>query len=88
MFGLSSAQLESSGGQWTAREILQQPQVWSDIARLVAGEAAGLAAFLKPWFAKPDLRIVLTGAGTSAHIGECLAPGITAKPPNMLRLST
>jgi tagatose-6-phosphate ketose/aldose isomerase len=77
MFGLSSAQLESSGARWTAREILQQPQIWSDIARLVAGEAAGLSVFLKPLLAKPDLRIVLTGAGTSAHIGECLAPALS-----------
>jgi tagatose-6-phosphate ketose/aldose isomerase len=51
MFGLSSAQLESSGARWTAREILQQPQIWSEIARLVADEAAGLSAFLKPLYA-------------------------------------
>src|SRR5947208_14635454 len=28
---------------------------------------------------QPDLRIVLTGAGTSAFIGECLAPALARK---------
>ena len=30
-----------------------------------------------PLFRQPELRIVLTGAGTSAYIGECLAPALT-----------
>ncbi len=30
--------------------------------------------FLAPLLAQPDLRIILTGAGSSAFIGECLAP--------------
>jgi tagatose-6-phosphate ketose/aldose isomerase len=76
-FGLNGMQLDAAGAHWTAREVLQQPQVWAEIHSLIAGEAARLAEFLDPLAARPDVRIVLTGAGTSAHIGECLAPALT-----------
>jgi tagatose-6-phosphate ketose/aldose isomerase len=76
-FGLNATQLESAGAHWTAREVLQQPQVWAEIHTLIAGEAARLTEFLHPLVARPDVRILLTGAGTSAHIGECLAPALT-----------
>jgi tagatose-6-phosphate ketose/aldose isomerase len=76
MFGLSAAEIEGAGAQWTAREVLQQPEVWAEIERLIAGEAQGLGEFLNPLLARPDGRVVLTGAGTSAYIGECLAPAL------------
>jgi tagatose-6-phosphate ketose/aldose isomerase len=76
-FGLNGTQLEAAGAHWTAREVLQQPQVWTEIHSLIAGEAARLTEFLHPLVARPDVRILLTGAGTSAHIGECLAPALT-----------
>jgi tagatose-6-phosphate ketose/aldose isomerase len=76
-FGLHGTQLDDAGAHWTAREVLQQPQVWAEIHSLIAGEAARLAEFLDPLIARPDVRILLTGAGTSAHIGECLAPALT-----------
>src|ERR1700730_18597430 len=76
-FGLSATQLDGAGAHWTAREVLQQPQVWAEGHSLIAGEAARLGDFLDPLIARPDVRILLTGAGTSAHIGECLAPALT-----------
>ena len=72
--GHPQAALEAAGGIWTAREIVQQPAVWAEIERGMRREAAALAAFLDPLLARRDLRIVLTGAGTSAFVGECLAP--------------
>jgi tagatose-6-phosphate ketose/aldose isomerase len=73
-FGLNAAQIDGAGAHWTVREVLQQPQVWAAIETLIAGEAARLHGFLEPLLQLPDIRLVLTGAGTSAHIGECLAP--------------
>src|SRR5450759_78144 len=73
-FGLSAMQIDSAGAHWTAREVVQQPRIWAEIETLIAGEAVRLAAFLDPLLKLPNLRILLTGAGTSAHIGECLAP--------------
>jgi tagatose-6-phosphate ketose/aldose isomerase len=74
--GYPQAELEAAGGLWTAREILQQPAVWRKIEQQLESEGAGLRAFLRPLLERPDLRIILTGAGTSAFIGECLAPAI------------
>jgi tagatose-6-phosphate ketose/aldose isomerase len=77
MFGLSAKELEAAGAQWTAREVLQQPAVWAQIETQMAAEAQSLADFLNPLLARREVRIVLTGAGTSAYIGECLAPALT-----------
>lgn len=74
-FGLASADIDGAGAHWTAREILQQPQIWLEIQTLVAGDAR-LNGFLGAQLSRSDLRIVLTGAGTSAFIGDCLAPAL------------
>jgi tagatose-6-phosphate ketose/aldose isomerase len=78
VFGLNTEQLERAGAQWTAREILQQPDVWNEIDELVSGDAR-LGAFLEPLLGNAALRIVLTGAGTSGFIGECLAPALISR---------
>jgi tagatose-6-phosphate ketose/aldose isomerase len=74
--GHPQADLESAGGIWTAREISQQPVAWTKIEAVMSREAAALRAFLGPLLGRRDLRIVLTGAGTSAFVGECLAPAL------------
>jgi tagatose-6-phosphate ketose/aldose isomerase len=72
--GYPQADLEAARGISTAREIAQQPDVWTKVGSLIGRDAGALGAFLRPLLARRDLRIVLTGAGTSAFIGECLAP--------------
>lgn len=74
--GLSAAQIRSAGAQWTAREIAQQPKLWPQIAREI-GADRGLQAYVAPLLGNPALRMVLTGAGTSAYIGNCLAPALS-----------
>ncbi len=70
------AQLTDQGALWTAREIVQQPQVWPAVSALVEQERNRIDAFFQPLLAEPNLRIMLTGAGSSAFIGECLAPAM------------
>ncbi len=77
--GLAAAELETRGAKWTAREIAQQPEVWAEVAALVAGRRQEIDAFLAPLVADPLLRVVLTGAGTSAFIGDCLAPSLSTR---------
>lgn len=74
--GRPQTELDSAGGSWTAREIAQQPAVWTTIDALMAQQAGALHAFLDPLLKRPEMRIVLTGAGTSAFVGECLAPAL------------
>jgi tagatose-6-phosphate ketose/aldose isomerase len=76
LLGMSAAQIRTSGAQWTTREIAQQPKVWPQIARQIAADGA-LEAYLAPLLGNGALRIVLTGAGTSAYIGNCLAPALS-----------
>ena len=71
---LDETSLSRAGALWTAREIEQQPASWLRTQELVRQHAAPIARFLEPLLEKLDLRIILTGAGSSAFIGECLAP--------------
>jgi tagatose-6-phosphate ketose/aldose isomerase len=66
------------GAAHTVREIAQQPDVWRRLAAVHTGSvvhADGVASLL----AQPDVRIVLTGAGTSAFAGATLAPALAAR---------
>jgi tagatose-6-phosphate ketose/aldose isomerase len=63
----------------THREILQQPGVWRETARIVRDRRRALDEFLAPLLARADLRIVLSGAGTSAFIGQIAAPSLGAR---------
>ena len=79
--GLTAAALREAGAEWTAREIAQQPEVWQQIvSQINAGNE------LRQWFAaqlaEPGLRIILTGAGTSAYIGQALLPALASKLPD------
>lgn len=74
--GWSNEDLDARGAIWTAREIAQQPTVWMNVAELLDRERAHLRGFLDPLLANRELRIVLSGAGTSAFIGDCLAPSL------------
>src|SRR5215217_9239363 len=77
--GFSPEQLEDRGAGWTAREIAQQPAVWKETGRTVGSHREDANAFLQPLLGLPDLRIVLTGAGTSAFVGEILAPALSLR---------
>lgn len=62
---------------WTRREILQQPDTLLGTQSLLARDAGSIDAFLKPLLARSEMRVVLTGAGTSAFIGDAIAPWLT-----------
>lgn len=61
---------------WTAREIAQQPRVWRELETHLSTNRPKIRAFLEPLLARPETRLVLTGAGTSAFAGQILAPGL------------
>lgn len=68
---------------WTRLEIEQQPDTLQATQALLRDHKAVIGRFVAPLLARPELRIVLTGAGTSAFIGECLAPwlsGLLGRP--------
>jgi tagatose-6-phosphate ketose/aldose isomerase len=77
--GVGQAELQARGAEWTAREIAQQPTVWLQIERLVAERRSQLDQFLQPLLGNPALRVILSGAGTSSFIGDCLVPSLSAR---------
>ena len=71
---LDTSVIRDIGGEYTAREICQQPAVWRKAFNNVLDQEQNIDAFLKPLFNKSNLRIILTGAGTSAFAGQVVAP--------------
>lgn len=74
--GYTPSELDEHGAEHTAREIFQQPELWREVGKTVASRRAETESFLNTLLELPDLRIVLTGAGTSAFAGEILAPAL------------
>ncbi|HGH3372759.1 TPA: AgaS family sugar isomerase [Kluyvera cryocrescens] len=68
----------SATGTWTEEEIRQQPSCWIRSLSNIEKIRADIDGFLAPLLAKEDLRIVLTGAGTSAFIGDIIAPWLAS----------
>jgi tagatose-6-phosphate ketose/aldose isomerase len=64
-------------GTWTEAEIRQQPASWIRSLTHIDKIRSQLDNFLAPLLRKKDLRIVLTGAGTSAFIGDIIAPWLS-----------
>ena len=71
---LDEAHLSRAGALWTAREIAQQPASLLRTQELLRHQAVPIARFLAPLLEQQDLRIILTGAGSSAFIGGALVP--------------
>lgn len=74
---ISEDELTEKNAYWTAREISQQPNVWLKVAHNINSSRTEIDAWLKPILARKNLRIILTGAGTSAYVGESLAPHLS-----------
>ena len=72
--GIPEAELVETGAVWTAREIEQQPRLLAQTHALVAGLHDRLQAFAAPLTGNRAARVILTGAGSSAYIGLCVAP--------------
>lgn len=68
----------SATGTWTEEEIRQQPSCWIRSLSNIEKIRADIDGFLTPLLAKEDLRIVLTGAGTSAFIGDIISPWLAS----------
>jgi len=73
------------GGLATAQEIAQQPAVWRELAAGLQAGRAGIEAFLADWLQQPGHLVILTGAGSSAYVGEIVADTLNAAWPAEVR---
>lgn len=62
---------------WTEEEIHQQPASWLRSLAHIDENRQAIDDFLTPLLDRHDLQIVLTGAGTSAFIGDMIAPWLS-----------
>jgi len=72
--GITESELAAAKALATAREIEQQPRMLVRTHALVAQLHAQIQEFIAPVAGNANARVILTGAGTSAYIGQCLAP--------------
>lgn len=72
LLGFALPELEGYEAYLTAREIAQQPGLWQRTWQLVFEQREALGHFLNTAFSRESLTVMLTGAGTSAYIGNVL----------------
>ncbi len=75
MFNLTTEELEVNKAVHTAKEIYQQPNVWKELADMVFKQKDVWKEFIESIYAKHEqVRVIFTGAGTSAFTGDTLVP--------------
>lgn len=73
-FGHDKAFYTDRDAGFTAEEIAQQPRLWTELGTIMAAKQGEIASFLARTGDLKKRRIVFTGAGSSAFIGDALAP--------------
>lgn len=79
MFGLTEDKWKEKNGLNTAREIYQQPELWLETVKIVEENKEKIEEFLKRLDGEKETRIIFTGAGTSAYVGEIAIPYLNSK---------
>lgn len=75
MFNLTEHELQNKMAGFTAQEINQQPEVWKETVTTLFENKESMRGFIESIFSKHDhVRVLLTGAGTSAFAGDILVP--------------
>lgn len=78
LLGLEISKLEDCSGLNTAKEIIQQPDIWRESVKNLIKNKIEIKYFIDSFLSKKEFRIILTGAGTSAFAGEVCEPYLTS----------
>lgn len=79
ILGYEEKRLEELKGIITAREIVQQPLLWMETLEIFKENIARIEAYMAAINKVENLRVIITGAGTSAFVGETVAPYLLCK---------
>lgn len=83
MFNLSESELEKLDAKHTTREIRQQPELWEEALANYKEMKSDIDSFISTIKDKHEkIRVVFTGAGTSAFVGETVTPYLREKYKN------
>ncbi len=72
ILGIEKKYLATLEAPNTASEIVGQPELWEKTWRKLLSNRESIIDFIMPLYKNEDLQIIITGAGTSAFIGEVL----------------
>ncbi|QQK07008.1 SIS domain-containing protein [Miniphocaeibacter halophilus] len=80
MFNLEKKVLEDLGAVITVEEVAQQPDLWLETLEIYNKNKEGIEKFIdKVSEGKEKVRIIFTGAGTSAYVGDIAAKHLLLK---------
>ena len=80
MFTLSEEKLVPLGASITTQEIKQQPDLWAEAFGLYTEKSREIEEFLVKVTSKHSrVRVIFTGAGTSAYVGDTITPYLKGK---------
>lgn len=79
MFKTNETVLKEQGASITTREIKQQPELWQEVGQIYQDHHEEIQSFLKQFVEKAEgkVRVIFTGAGTSAYVGDTVTPYLT-----------
>ncbi|CAM3590381.1 SIS domain-containing protein [Aeromicrobium ponti] len=78
---VKSLQEEIKGAKHTVKEILQQPELWLQTVGMIEKQKAAIQDFISQKIFAKQARIIFTGAGTSAYVGDTLTPLLRKELP-------
>lgn len=77
MFNLTETEIQEKNATHTTREIHQQPEVWAESVEDFFKQQETFKGFLQSIYDEHDhVRVIFSGAGTSAFVGDTLAPAL------------
>ncbi|MDF2039943.1 SIS domain-containing protein [Cytobacillus oceanisediminis] len=80
MFTLSREKLRALGAEITTAEIIQQPDLWAETITIYKEKKELINEFLQNLSEKHQrVRVIFTGAGTSAYVGDTVTPYLKGK---------
>ena len=74
LFGVNEEVLEKKKSCYTAKEILQQPELWKETLEIFEKSEKSLREYLKKIGFGKEFDVIFTGAGTSEYVGNILEP--------------
>ena len=80
MFNFEDKKLEGLGAIITTKEIKQQPELWAEAYEIYKANKTQINEFIENIGKKHgQFRVIFTGAGTSAYVGQTILPYIKKK---------
>lgn len=79
LLGYNEEYLKERKGYITAKEICNQPKLWRETYEIILNKREELKAFLDNFAKKPNARVIITGAGSSAFVGDSVVAYLNAK---------